>query len=344
MNGPLFRYPDIALPTVLAIVYAVGGYIFGFLLLSNINLWFPLGVLLLAHSMVIAAFLLHECAHGSLFARQSLGGLEPHRALGLLLTWLTGSCYSDFDSLRDKHLRHHFERADIVALDYRRLLAARPLLRKIIEVGQRWYLPAVELLFHGLAIVRPLIYGKNRGRVTVVLVLRLLFFYGIASMLGWQALLGYALAYMLFITVMGFMDAFQHQYLLLIGLEQPRSQSPTMDRERFAPGYFSREYEQQHTFSNLISRRWPQLNWLVLNFCYHNAHHLRPAEPWYHLPHLHKQLLESPDVPVVIPFSRQLRSFFRYRVERVMAPATDHLEPDPSQSPGAAGVSFLTPL
>lgn len=256
-SRPFFRYADIALPTVLATAYSLAAYIVGLYLLNTFNLWFPVGVLLLAHGMTIAAFLLHECVHGSLFARQSIGGVEPHRALAVLLSWLTGSGYSDFTTLRNKHLRHHFERADIVALDHRQLLREHPVLRRVIEAAQ------------------------------------------------WLCV-------------------------------------PALDRERFTPDYFSREYEQRHTFSNLLSRRWPGLNGLVLNFCYHNAHHYRPAAPWCHLPVLHRQLLASYPPPVEIPFACQLRDFFRYRVIRVMAAVTDDLAR--GMGPGAAGVSFLTPL
>lgn len=339
-----FRYPDVALPTVSALAYSLVAYVMGLFLLSNLNAWFIVGVLLLAHSMVVAAFLLHECTHGTLFAQQSPGGVERHELLALLLSWLSGCCYCDFAALRDKHLRHHFERADIVALDYRCVLRGRPLLRRAITAGQWLCLPAVELLFHSWAIWRPLVHGdaRQRRRVVAALLLRLLFFGSLVALLGWKVLPGYALAYGVFMTVMGFMDAFQHQYLLMTGLEQPRAQSPTLDRKRFPPGYFSRDYEQHHTFSNLLSRRWSWLNLLVLNFCYHNAHHLRPTEPWWRLPGWHQQLSESSSPPVEIPFAQQLRLFFNGRVARVMAPATDELTL--GLAPGAAGVSFLTPL
>ena len=45
-----------------------------------------------------------------------------------------------------------------------------------------------------------------------------------------------------------------------------------------------RQYEEDNTYSNLLSTRYPWLNLLVLNFCYHNVHHNKPSEPWYRLP------------------------------------------------------------
>lgn len=43
-------------------------------------------------------------------------------------------------------------------------------------------------------------------------------------------------------------------------------------------------YEQGNTYSNLNSQRHRWLNLLLLNFCYHNAHHQRASVPWYRLP------------------------------------------------------------
>jgi hypothetical protein len=38
---------------------------------------------------------------------------------GVLMTWLTGSCYAN---LRRKHMRHHIDRADVISLDTKALL------------------------------------------------------------------------------------------------------------------------------------------------------------------------------------------------------------------------------
>ena len=328
-----------ALPTLLALAYVIVGYLAGFSLLA---LHWPLmlpGILLLAHSLIIAAFLLHECTHQSLFSRRP-GNVDPHVRLGLVLAWITGACYSPFAKLREKHLRHHFERADIVAVDYRALLLRHPLLRRLVEVGQWCCLPAIEILLHVWTIVVPFIHGnrEQQCRVAIVVAVRATVMALLISAFGVQMLFGYVLAYGLFITVMGFMDAYQHQYLLLKSLQRPLRESPTRDHTQFARDYFSRDYEQAHTFSNLISRRWPWLNLLVLNFCYHNAHHYRPGVPWYQLPALHNEMNSH----CVVPFKDQSRHFFSYRVERVMALPTDDLSK--SRAVGAGGVSFLTAL
>ena len=57
-------------------------------------------------------------------------------------------------------------------------------------------------------------------------------------------------------------------------------------------------------------------NWLVLNFGFHNAHHARPTVPWYRLPAFYREKIsDSPES--VIPFTRQLSMYHRYRTVRV---------------------------
>ena len=58
-------------------------------------------------------------------------------------------------------------------------------------------------------------------------------------------------------------------------------------------------YEYENTYSNLLSERWRWLNLLVLNFPYHNAHHVRPGVPWYRLPALHRSLYGEKDRQVI---------------------------------------------
>lgn len=341
----IYRYPDGVVPNTLAITYAVLGYICALVMLLLGGWYLLAGILLLSHSLVIAAYLLHECTHGSLFAVPVKGGRDYHSRLARLLSWLTGACYGDLEKIREKHLRHHFERADISSLDYRKLLDRKPLLKKVVELGQRCFLPAVELLMHGLVMIRPWTdkdCAHLRRSVAMVFAVRLGFFAGLTVVGGWPALLGYALAYLIFLTVLNFMDAFQHSYLLLVGLDQDRSQSPTRDQGKFPRGYFDRDYEDAHTWSNLLSHRWPVVNLLVLNFPYHSVHHQHPMEPWYRLPELHRRLLSEGGRGIqTLTLWFQLKHYVRYRSARVMAPASDHLG---DTNVGAAGVSFLTPL
>lgn len=326
-----FRHADGLLPTLAALSYGAGAWVLGLWLCTVPSLWLNgAGVLLLCHALVISAYLLHECAHNSVFAASA------HNArLGLALAWQTGACYSAYEALREKHFRHHIDNADVVALDHRRWLQRHPRIRRLVIMLEWAYVPALDLLMHALAVVRP--WRRNdagvRRRIARVLCIRLALF----GVLGWysaKALVLYGVAYLLFLHVMRFFDVHQHTYEVIEigGTDKPA-----------APLRGNREYEQQHTFSNLISAHQPWLNLLALNFPYHNAHHARPTEPWYRLPALHRSLFGERSEQV-LKFRHLLQSYHRFRVERIMGVEQDMLGDGPARGrdfAGALGVSFL---
>ena len=119
----------------------------------------------------------------------------------------------------------------------------------------------------------------------------------------------YAVAYMLMMQVLRFMDCLQHDYPYNLTLfESPKP-----------PHKGDKAWEQEHTFSVPLSLRFPALNWLTLNFGYHNAHHADMNVPWYRLPALHRSLGVR-DYDCVIPLSSQFKLFRRNRVIRVYNP------------------------
>jgi len=297
------------------------------------SLWLnSVGVLLLAHAMVIAAYLVHECAHNTIMKKNT------HNArLGRFLNWLTGACYGDYEDIRHKHFRHHVDRADVVAFDYRQRLAQHPLLTKLVQIAEWLYIPAVEILMHLLVIILPFVMQSRhhrRRRVLLVLAIRL----GLFCLLCWYAprvLILYPLAYFLFLTVMRFMDVHQHTYEIFETLEHKRGDEAKR---------FDREYEHSNTFSNLFSTRYPWLNLLTLNFGYHNAHHLKPNAPWYRLPALH-QALYCKDDQQVLPIANLLLAYHRYRVPRILNADIGDVGQEEKRGlnfVGVDGVSFLT--
>lgn len=119
----------------------------------------------------------------------------------------------------------------------------------------------------------------------------------------------YVLAYLLMMHVLRFMDSVQHDYpynLTLFDYAKP-------------PHKGDKDWEQVHTFSNPISLRFPRLNWLVLNFGYHNAHHADMNLPFFRLPELHAELTGD-DPQRVIPFLSQLKLYHRNRNQRIHNP------------------------
>lgn len=328
----ILRHRDGLWPNLAALSYGFGAWIAALMLSASAHLWLNVvGVLLLSHSLVICAYLLHECAHNTIFAK------PVHNArLGALLAWQTGACYSPYEALRHKHFRHHVDNADVLSLDHRKLLAERPGLARLITALEWAYIPALDLLLHGLALVLPLrkdVPGRSKGRTIAILASRLGMFMTL-GLLSIKALLLYIPAYGLFLHIMRFFDVHQHTYEVF---ETEAASAPVL---RYRG---DREYEHGHTYSNLLSVRYPILNLLVLNFPYHNAHHARPTEPWYRLPRLHRQLWSN-RAEHVLPFVNLLASYHRHRVARIMGGDHDRPGAGPQRGRdfiGALGVSFL---
>ncbi len=329
----LFRFDDALLPNLMAWAYILGAYVFGFVLimaeswLANVG-----GILLLAHSMVIAAYFIHECAHDSLFRKNTHNEL-----FGEAMLWICGASYSDYQAIRHKHTRHHVDRADVVSFDFREHLKAYPRLLKTIQFLEYLYIPALEIMMHALVIILPFIKENRkqyRARVITTLVLRIAFF-TLLAWYSWKVLLLYPIAYMIFLTVMRFMDVHQHTY----DVHETLDQKPGKEVEQY-----DRAFESRNTYSNIISERYPWLNLLVLNFSYHNVHHDQQIQPWYRLPKLHAELYGS-KAPETLPFSNLLKSYHRYRVERVLNADPTELDVRGERSAdfiGVDGVSFLT--
>ncbi len=150
-----------------------------------------------------------------------------------------------------------------------------------------------------------------------------------------KAVLLYGLAVLLQMRVLNFFDAFHHtfeQHLVL-----PEEPIPLNGR--------TRAYEQENTYSNLISTRSPWINLLVLNFVYHNAHHHRPSVPWWRLPAVHRSLYGDNYTPALLTSRELLATWHRNRVRRVFAQDYGSVGEGPRRGDtfiGAHGASFLT--
>ena len=316
-----YRSDDAFVPTSLALIYTFTGFPLALVGLYHAFLW-PLATLLLAHVWVIAAYLLHECAHNSVFEKPA-----HNRALGIVLSWLTGACYTPFDKLREKHLCHHVQREDVLAVNAYVLLDKYGALKFMVTVLTRLGLPAFDMLTHCMVVILTFFRDEmafQKKRVALVLFIRSLFFVAMAS-IDLSVLLLYFISWVIFVGVLNFMDAFQHAYEINYSLMGASADSK-----------HDRNYEESHTYSNLLSARFPFLNLLVLNFCYHNVHHTKPNEPWYRLPNLHQQLYPQ-GCPQYLPFRETWRNFRKYRTERLSSTQS-------SVNVGVDGVSFLVGL
>jgi len=329
----LFRYQDAFFPNIGLISYILLAYGLGMTGLLSEPLWLNvLSVFLVTHSMVLAAYLIHECAHESVFKNR-----RYNRWLAELMLWVCGSSYSHFDDIKHKHIRHHSDRADIVSFDFRPILSQHPKTLKLIQLLEWFYIPILEVVMHALVIVLPFVKASRQSRrlrVLTVLVIRAGLFIWLAS-ISWWILVFYPIAYLIFLTVMRFMDVHQHTYEVFETLDQKRGPEARLRDKHF---------EHQNTYSNFISRRFPWLNLLVLNFCYHNVHHEQQAQPWYRLPSLHQSLFDD-DETQVLTFRHLMKSYHRYRVPRILNgdPVNLPVKQDEGETfIGVDGVSFLT--
>lgn len=288
-----------------ALAYALAAYGLGIAGLFHsawpVNL---VATLLLAHGMVIAAYLIHECAHNTIFAATSHNAL-----LGRALNWITGSAYNTFEDIRFKHVRHHVDNDDVAWFDYGEFFLRHPRLLRVVRALEWAYIPAHELIMHAYMVAAPFLIPQRydqRRRVTVVATVRAALFLAMAWVSPRAALL-YAVAYLIMLTVLRFMDSVQHDY----------DYSITLYGGAPAPRRGDLAWEQEHTFSNPLSLAPLFPNWLVLNFGFHNAHHAHPATPWYRLPALHRELFGT-DPERVVPLRAQLAAFHRHRLARIL--------------------------
>jgi fatty acid desaturase len=332
MNRAFIRIAQ-AWPNFLVIGYTLCGWAAGVWLMTRHEIALnAVGVFLTAHALVYSAYLIHECAHHAVFAKAA-----ANDRLGRVMSWINGACLADYARLKKKHLRHHSDRLDVVTFDYRAALKRMPgWLRGAILALEWAHIPAVEIWMRGMIIATPFSTGSAAQRVRMLSLLSVrLCFFALLTWVSAKALFLYALAYLIFVGVLRFMDAFQHTYeVFATGSLQAAPVDPKRDLR----------YEYLNTYSNLIAQRWWWMNLLVLNFSFHNAHHVRPSMPWYKLRKLHHSLYGETD-PQVIACRELIASYHRHRIARVLADDYGSVRSEGDRAGsflGAVGVSFLT--
>ena len=294
-----------------ALLYVLGAYIVGFYGLFRSEWALNLAAtLLLAHSMIISAYLIHECGHQLVFKRGKYNAL-----LGRAMSWFCGAAYGTYEDMRYKHFRHHVDNDDVVWFEYEEFFEKHPLILKFVQGLEWFYIPAHDLIMHFIMVFTSFIIPQRRDqriRNVAVIALRGSIF---VCLLIWypKVAILYAIAYVIMMHVLRFMDALQHDY----------SYHATLFEYAQPPHKGDTEWEQEHTFSVPLSMHYPRLNWLTLNFGYHNAHHFNMNVPWYRLPTLHREITAD-DPTRVIPFMSQLTVYHRNRVLRICNPEPDN--------------------
>lgn len=288
-----------------ALVYVLLSYVVGFAGLFYgywaVNL---VAIILLAHSMTIAAYMVHECAHNLVFKN-----IKHNASLGRFFSWICGAAYGTYEDMRYKHFRHHVDVDDVVWFDYERFFKERPIVLKISKFLEWCYIPAHELIMHTIMMFTSFIIPQRRKQrrhnLTVIMIRGSIFL--IMIIFFPKTALLYIIAYMLMITVLRFMDSLQHDYPYALTLFDPGN-SPRK-------GNFA--FEQEHTFSNPHTFNDSIINWFTLNFGFHNAHHSDMTIPWYRLPAKHRELFGVQQANI-IPLWSQLKIFHKHRINRIV--------------------------
>ena len=331
----LWRESHGAFANTIAVIYAIFGHFAGiFLILQSGWLSLIIGTLLTGHSLIICAYLVHEAAHMTLFKAKS-----HNEKLGEVLLWIVGAGYASFNRVRHMHLRHHQDHADVSCFDYQQFLKQQPKVIQKLVVALEWaYIPAIELIMHYQVILRPFIephLKAYRTRVLLVATTRLAFFTVLFYLSPW-ALLAYAVAYWMMLQALFLADAFAHTYdaFFVAQADQP---VPANGRDR--------DYDEKHTYSNLVSQRFPWLNLFNLNFGYHTAHHEKASVAWHDLPAFHRQLYGDGDYQQILPYRDLFNTLHKNRLKRVFVDDYGDVGEAPNRADsfiGAHGVSFLS--
>ncbi|MGJ3246252.1 MAG: fatty acid desaturase family protein [Elainellaceae cyanobacterium] len=320
---------------ILAIAYTLIEYAISLGLLIQ-PLWILklVGVILLTHSFMWSAVLTHEFIHGTIFKARSLNA-----GFGRLMTHLNGACYAPYEDIVQHHFNHHIYHVDLVPFDSPTYFKRLPFPVRQLFVALEWvYFPVFEFVMRSRLILAPFqSSGRSSGRShlrwrTLFLLTYRGALFGLLAWVSWSGLLLYGIAYICFVNLMRFADAFHHTYDYVVTGDP----IPTRDRA----------YEDANTFSNLVSINHPWLNLLYLNFGYHNAHHHDMRCPWYALPALHQRLYGS-QAKAIIPLPQLISNYHQFRIKRLFggqsaAPADVH-PPALADLVGGVGVSFLTP-
>ena len=144
-----------------ALLYSLMAYGAGWwLLLSQNGFAFLPGILLLGHGMIIAAYLIHECAHNTIFTVN-----RHNNQLAGWLGWICGSCYGTVEDIRTKHFRHHVENDDVVWFDYEGFFKRHSLVYRMTIFLEWCFIPAHCILMHTIMVFTAFIIPQRRNQL-----------------------------------------------------------------------------------------------------------------------------------------------------------------------------------
>ena len=154
-----------------ALLYTFGGYLAGFAGILHELFWVNfIAVFILGHAMVIAAYMVHECSHNTVFISN-----RDNARLGEVLLWVVGSNYGTYEDIRYKHFRHHVDNDDVVWFDYEAFFKRHPFVLSTTKALEWCYIPAHCLIMHFVTMLSGFLVPERRdqrGRNLLVILLR----------------------------------------------------------------------------------------------------------------------------------------------------------------------------
>lgn len=289
---------------ILVIIYTLTAYYGGIALLLFPSVWLNIvGTILVSHGLVYAAFLGHELLHGSVFKKRNLNELTA-----LIIRWITGMCYVPFNQAAHGHIGHHLGiKSKSKGKGPLAVLLALPEPVVVGVVILEWlYFPIISFLYIWWRNFFPFRQGQpwpQKLRVLLLMLARGIMF-TVLGIISFKALSLYFFAYLIMITVVRFNQAFEH------------TSSYTDDPESRIS--FT-------TFSPVISKKYSWLDMLVLNFSYHNAHHILMSCPWYHLPSLDRHIFQGHQEHH-LAWVTLLQNYHRFRTTRLFSPSGEAID------------------
>jgi fatty acid desaturase len=283
------------------ILYVLLGYSAGLALILECPApWALAGVLLLIHCVFMSGLINHELMHHTVFASRRATELTA-----AVMSVINGACYVPFRLPQRQHMAHHVDKVGYDGFSISEWVRSLPRPLRATLIGLEYlYFPVLSLIARARLWVYPFIHEKYRHlrkRFVLVLCLRMLFFAALFRIRP-LALLLYFVAHLGVITLFRIFDSFHHTFHVV-----PLGSSPPE---------LPRSYEQANTYSSLLSRRYPWLNALVLNYGYHNAHHALPAAPWYRLPAIDQAAFSTSEEHCIVA-RNLLSAYHRHRIRRI---------------------------
>ncbi|MCK6544727.1 fatty acid desaturase [Myxococcota bacterium] len=293
--------------TALALAYTFGGYAVAVALMLQPGVLRVAGALLAAHTMLVSLYLQHDAAHGLVLERA-----RSNAAIGYLLSWLTGAAYFRFETYQKVHLQHHRFVCDLESFSTRRFLESATPWSRLVSALERAYFPMLHFHIRIRGIGQSFTSGttRDRARIAFVTATRVGGFAALAVVSPWAALAAFV-AYLVFVHVNRFVDAFQHTY---------REHETT---KGVTPGTLEEEMARTFTLP-VIGGPASVFGLALLYFNLHNAHHFEPNAPWYRLPRLHAHLYGTAERPGLLPepptatIGQLVAAYHQHRVNRLI--------------------------